>query len=99
MSANNFHELSSILKEQKAYLESSFFVKQIGVFGSFARGEQLDTSDVDILVELAQPVGLVSFIKLENYLSELFGKKVDLVSTKALKPSIGQNILSEVRYV
>jgi uncharacterized protein len=99
MSVDKFQELKNILYEQKAYLETHFYVKQIGVFGSYVRGEQTDKSDIDILVELNRPMGFVKFIKLENYLSTLLGRKVDLVSSKALKPYIGQNILAEVKYV
>jgi predicted nucleotidyltransferase len=71
-------------------------VKTIGVFGSYVRGEQKATSDVDVLVEFEQPIGLFEFMALENYLTELLGVKVDLVSKKALKPYIGKHILAEV---
>jgi predicted nucleotidyltransferase len=71
-------------------------VKTIGVFGSYVRGEQKRGSDVDVLVEFEEPVGLFEFMDLEDYLSELLGVKVDLVSKKALKPHIGENILQEV---
>ncbi len=60
------------------------------------RGEQKGSSDVDVLVEFEDPVVLFEFMKLENYLSDLLGVKVDLVSKKALKPHIGERILEEV---
>jgi len=69
------------------------------VFGSFARGQQREESDVDVLVQFSRPVGFVSFMKLENHLQELLGRRVDLVTKKALKPYIGRHILAEVRYV
>jgi predicted nucleotidyltransferase len=84
------------LSENKAELRRKFKVKSIGVFGSYVRGEQNDSSDVDVLVEFCEPVGLFEFMKLENYLSDLLGIKVDLVSKKALKPHIGERILEEV---
>jgi predicted nucleotidyltransferase len=67
-------------------------VKEIGVFGSFVRGESKKGSDVDILVEFEEPIGLFEFMDLEEYLTNLLGRKVDLVSKKALKPYIGEYI-------
>ncbi len=84
------------LLQNKDELRQKFEVKTIGVFGSYVRGEQKLSSDVDILVEFQEPVGLFEFMKLENYLSDLLGVKVDLVSKKALKPHIGENIMQEV---
>jgi len=84
------------LLRHKAELRKKFKVKTIGVFGSYVRGEQKRGSDVDVLVEFEEPVGLFEFLALENYLSDLLGVKVDLVSKKALKPHIGERILQEV---
>ena len=84
------------LQEQKPLLAEKYNVKEIGIFGSFVRGEQGDTSDIDILVEFSEPIGFFAFIDLEDYLSEILGIKVDLVSKKALKPNIGRNILREL---
>ena len=87
------------LSEHKALLKEKFKVKTIGVFGSYVRGEQKNGSDVDILVEFEEPVGLFEFMRLEFFLSDLLGVKVDLVSKKALKPYIGEYIKREVIYV
>ena len=84
------------LLQHKTELTEKFKVETLGVFGSYVRGEQKLSSDVDILVEFEEPVGLFEFMKLENYLSDLLGVKVDLVSKKALKPHIGEHILQEV---
>jgi predicted nucleotidyltransferase len=84
------------LSAYKAELRKKFKVKTIGVFGSYVRGEQKRSSDVDVLVEFEEPVGLFEFMALENYLSDLLGVKVDLVSKKGLKPHIGERILEEV---
>ncbi|MGB9717671.1 MAG: nucleotidyltransferase family protein [Thermoproteota archaeon] len=93
-------EIKKILTEHKEELVERFKVKEIGVFGSYVRGEQKKRgSDVDILVEFEEPVGLFEFMDLEEYLSNLLGIKVDLVSKKALKPRIGEHILKEVVYV
>ena len=87
------------LLQHKAELKRRFKVKNIGVFGSYVRGEQKQGSDVDVLVEFEKPVGLFDFMRLEFFLSDLLGVKVDLVSKKALKPYIGKHIEEEVVYV
>lgn len=88
--------LLKTLNMVKPELANRFFVKQIGLFGSYVRGEQISTSDVDILVEFSCPIGMFKFLELEEYLESILGKKVDLVSKKALKPRIGRYILKEV---
>ena len=92
-------EIQEILRQKKPILRARFKVKEIGIFGSFVRGEEKDTSDLDILVELERPVGLIKFVGLQNYLSDELGEKVDLVTKSALKPRIKKNILSEVVYI
>ncbi len=89
-------EILKILKELKPELKAKFKVKEIGLFGSFVREEPSRTSDIDILVEFAAPIGLFKFLELEEYLEARLGRKVDLVSKKALKPRIGGYILQEV---
>ena len=92
-------EIQDILRQKKPLLRERFNVKEIGIFGSFVRGEEKDTSDLDILVELERPVGLIKFMSLQNYLSDELGEKVDLVMKSALKTRIKKDILSEVVYV
>ena len=67
-------EIKKILMEHKEELKRKYKVKEIGIFGSFVRGELKETSDVDILVEFEDgaKIGLLKFINLENYLSEDF---------------------------
>ena len=77
-------------------MKENFKVKTIGVFGSYVRGGQKRKSDVNVLVEFEEPIGLFEFMDLEMYLSNLLGVKVDLVSKKALKSHIGEHILKEV---
>lgn len=90
------NEVIRILNEHKTTLVEQFKVKEIGIFGSYVKGEQKRNSDIDILVEFYEPVGFFTFLDLEEYLKNLFGRKVDLVSKKALKPRIGKHILEEV---
>lgn len=87
------------LKELKPELEKEYFVKEIGVFGSYVRNEQTKDSDIDILVEYAEVLSLFKVANLINYLESIFGKKVDVANKKALRPGIGKRILSEVIYI
>ncbi len=89
-------EIKEILKKQKPFLKEEYGVSEIGIFGSYVRGEQRKKSDLDILVEFDKPIGLLKFIGLEIYLSEVLGVKVDLVMEGSLKPRIGKHILKEV---
>lgn len=95
----NLQDIEAKLKENKDLLNQRFNVKEIGIFGSFARGEQKETSDLDILVEFEGRVSLFEIVRLERFLSELLGQKVDLVMKNSLKPRIGKHILREVVYV
>ena len=88
--------IKKVIADNRDILSREFKVKEIGLFGSVVRGEEKASSDVDILVEFDEPISLFKFLELEELLSGLIGKKVDLVSKKALKPRIGRRILSEV---
>ena len=91
--------------EETRYISQQFKEKygskEIGIFGSYLRGEAKKESDIDILVEFNPDakISLLDFVELENYLSDLLGVKVDLVEKSALKPRIGKQILSEVVYL
>jgi len=71
---------NTILDHLKGYQPVS-----VGIFGSFARGENTDKSDIDILVKFKVTPSLLTLIKLENELSELIGIKVDLITAGAVK--------------
>ena len=92
-------EIMVTLRLNRAELAKHYHVKDIGVFGSYARSKQRVSSDVDILVDFSEPVGLFRFLELEEHLHELLGIKVDLVTKGALKPRIGERILKEVVYL
>ena len=77
-------------------IKDRYKVKYLGVFGSYVRGEASKTSDLDLLVEFEQAPTLYEFIRMERYLSEQVGVKVDLVMKKTLRPYIGKRILAEV---
>lgn len=85
-----------VIRENLPELHSTYKVSKIGVFGSFARGEAKETSDVDVLVEFNQRVGLFHFIELQERLSKMLGRKVDMGEPEAIKPMIKDTILQEV---
>jgi len=89
------------LVELKPFLQQKYKVKEIGIFGSYVKGKEKKTSDIDILVEFEEEaeIGLIEFVHLENYLTDLLGIKVDLVLKRALKPNIGSKIMQEVIYL
>jgi uncharacterized protein len=93
-----FADLEKILLAHKEFLLSRFHVTDIDVFGSYARGEETEKSDFDILVELSEPIGW-EYVDLKEYLEQILGKPVDLVTKNALKPRLRDSILEEVRMV
>ena len=87
-----------ILSEQKQL--ASYGVKNIGLFGSFVRGEQTPLSDIDILVEfMPEKHTFDNFMEVAFLLEKLLGRKVELITTEALSPHIGPHILREVERV
>ena len=92
-------EIRQWLEQNKAVLQERYHVSELGIFGSYVRNEQTDTSDVDLLVEFSKTPSLLRFINLENYLSDNLGVKVDLVHKAGLKSRIGARILSEVVFL
>jgi predicted nucleotidyltransferase len=89
-------QIRDILRQQLPLLTEHYGVASLGLFGSYVRGEARPDSDLDILVRFHQTPGLLRFIELENYLSDLLGVRVDLIMAEALKPHIGRRILAEV---
>jgi uncharacterized protein len=86
------------LRELKAVLQSDYFVRKIGLFGSFSDGSYTDKSDIDILIEFEKPIGW-RFFTLEIFLEKTFGCKIDLVTMDALKEQMKDQILKQVKYV
>ncbi len=92
-------DVKKTLATNKKNLAVKYKVKSIGVFGSFVHGKQKKKSDIDILVEFKETVDFFEFLDLEEHLEKLLGIKVDLVTKRALKPYIRDNILKETVYV
>ncbi|MBI1869480.1 nucleotidyltransferase family protein [Candidatus Gottesmanbacteria bacterium] len=95
----NIDHIKTVIQKHSDFLRDTYNVDRIGIFGSIARDEHKETSDVDVLVELSNPLGMFKFIELEEFLSKVIGKKVDLVTNKALKPAIKEEVLQEIVYV
>jgi predicted nucleotidyltransferase len=92
----SLEEIKTILQQHKEELRAKYKVREIGVFGSYVRGQQKKRSDIDILVEFEVVPGLLKFIELEDYLSELLGIKVDLVRKSSIREELRDTILQEV---
>ena len=90
--------IEQTLRNLKPVLSDKFEVERIGYFGSYARGDQNADSDIDILVEFRRPLGW-AFFDLQDFLEKELQRKVDLVSSKALKDHLREEILRQTRYV
>ena len=93
------HDILEMLVRHRQEI-SAFGVRRIGLFGSFARGEQRPDSDVDLLVEFdpAQKT-FDNFMHLSFFLEDVLQRRVELVTTESLSPHIGPQILRETEYV
>lgn len=91
-------EIKSKLSQHKADLARRYKIKQLGIFGSYSRGDFTEGSDVDILVEFTEPVGL-EVVDLADELESLLEQKIDLVSKGAIKPRYWKHVEPEVVYV
>jgi hypothetical protein len=87
-----------ILYEHKNYLKEKFKINELGIFGSYRKNEQKRRSDLDILVDFYEPVGL-GYFELKEFLEDVLKIKVDLVIKKGIKPRLKDKILKEVIYL
>lgn len=89
------------LSEHKKEFEQRFGITKLGLFGSYARDEEKENSDIDILVELRQDLTNINEKKFElrDIIEKEFGKKVDIAREKYLKPFVKDEILKEVTFV
>jgi predicted nucleotidyltransferase len=94
-------EIIEKIKSEKEYLSEKFNITEIGLFGSYIRGEQNEKSDIDILIDYNQRkrFSLFDMIDLNDYLTGLLRVKVDLALKRSLKTVIGYYILKEVQYI
>ena len=91
-------DIKSALSNHKERLYQNYPIKSMAIFGSFSRREQTDSSDIDILVEFSDKIG-IKFIDLAEELEKIVGFKVDLVSKKGIQEKYLRSIDSELIYV
>ncbi len=93
-------EIITVLQAHKEELAHRYGVRQIAVFGSYARDEAEASSDVDIVIQLDRPLGF-AFFELWDYLEAILGQKVDLFTTDALKqkPRLWESVKEDLTYV
>jgi hypothetical protein len=89
-------DVLQVLKQKDAELTKRFGVESLSLFGSVARNEATQTSDVDLLVEFNRPVGYFGLFALQDYLEKLLGCSVDLGTPDSLKPYIKERIVGEL---
>jgi uncharacterized protein len=94
----NREEIIRSLARDKPELTAKFKVKSLALFGSYARGDQQEDSDVDILVDVDPSIGL-EFVTLAERIEKIVGIHVDLVSARAVKPAYMNEIRNELIYV
>ena len=91
-------QIIETLEQKKPELQKKYPISRLGVFGSFARGDATETSDIDIAVEITGPMGL-NFVAMANEIEDLFGTKVDVVPTRSIKPDFLPYIEKDIIYV
>ena len=91
----NLERLKKSINQHKGLLKEKYQVVSLNLFGSYLREEETPESDIDLLVEFNKTIDLFRFIALENFLSGICGRKVDLVMKNSLKPRIKDSVLRE----
>jgi len=89
-------DISTRLAQLKPRLEQEYPISELGIFGSYARGEQRSGSDLDVLITFEQPVTLFDLVRLENELTEELGVEVDLVTKDSLQPRIESRVTDDL---
>lgn len=95
------YTLETIVEKLRAYkpeLQRKYPISKLGVFGSYARGEAGENSDIDVAVEFSGPMGL-NFVAMANEIEDLFGIKVDVVPKRSINPSYLASVEKDILYV
>jgi len=98
----NIIEIKKILEKNNNYLRQTFHIRELGIFGSFVKGEEKidNDSDIDILITFGKGYkDFFNYMRLKYYLEDLLGREVDLVIKEAVKPRLKERIFKEVKYV
>jgi predicted nucleotidyltransferase len=95
-------QIVQILRQEQAYLAAEFGVSRMGLFGSYAKGQADQASDIDLLVEFERPIGF-RFLELADYLERVLGRKVDVLTPAGIQNirihKVAQNISQSIVYV
>ena len=92
-------KILKLLKKFKRTLISKYKVKQLGLFGSYLKGNYRKNSDIDILVKFSENADMLDLVGLSLFLEKKFSRKIDIVSESALREELKEPILNEVVYV
>lgn len=96
MSVTNLKSSIELIRQNYAYLSGEYHIDRVGIFGSVAKQTAHEKSDIDIVVEFRQPIGL-KFIELTEYLEQLFGKKVDVLTPAGIANIRHKNIARDIQ--
>jgi predicted nucleotidyltransferase len=90
------NQIRLLILERKGEIKEKFKAEIVGIFGSYARGEEKEGSDIDVLVRFGEGASLFELVGLGDYLEDLFGISVDVVSERALHPMMKDDVLREL---
>jgi len=96
MASENTQDILTKLKELKPIIVARYKAREIGLFGSFVRGQQSTSSDIDVLVEFEEEADLFDLIGLTLYMEEALQRKVDVVPKRALRVELRDTVLHEM---
>lgn len=98
----NKEKVIKILKKELPYLRNEYYVKKVGLFGSFAKGKQQSRSDIDIVIEFKNPIGL-KFVELAEYIENVLNRDVDILTPAGIEgiriKDVAKNIKRGIIYV
>ena len=92
-------EIKDVIEKHRPELKRQFHVDKIGVFGSYARGDQKKRSDVDFLVSFDKSISLFTLGGLYEYLKEIIGTDVDVVPGEDLRPEFSDSVMKDIVYI
>lgn len=87
------------IREKITPLIREYGIEYVGLFGSFARGEETPESDIDLLVRFGKPIGLFTYAHLTGLMKKKLGRKVDLVTERALKKRLKTSIMGDIKTI
>lgn len=94
--SSNLETIKKTLRNLEGEIKKEYRAEVIGLFGSYTRGKEKEGSDIDILVRFLEGATLLDFVGLANFLEEKLKIRVDIVSERAVRPELKEQILSKV---